>query len=96
MDIFNVHILFSKKIFVLGSRCKSNFECLMKDPNKPICGSDGMCRRGLLDYQNIGYGMYLRDILNLGWICRSDYDCRMKNPTKPICGLDGMCRRGLL
>ena len=68
----------------------------MKDPNKPICGSDGMCRRGLLDYQNIGYGMYLRDILNLGWICRSDYDCRMKNPTKPICGLDGMCRRGLL
>ena len=34
------------KIHIIG--CRTNQECLIEDPNKPICGSDGMCIRGLL------------------------------------------------
>ena len=35
---------------LLIAGCSTNYECLMKDPNKPICDG-GMCRIGLLYYQ---------------------------------------------
>ena len=34
-------------IKILISGCRTNQECLMKDHIKPICGSDGICVRGL-------------------------------------------------
>ena len=33
------------KTLILG--CRSNYECMMMNPNKPICDSDGMCVGGL-------------------------------------------------
>ena len=50
MDCNKVHI----------SGCRTNQECLIEDPNKPICGSDGMCRRGLfvmISKKCVGYGL---------------------------------------
>ena len=34
-------------LFILGWRCRSDQECQMQNRNKPICGSDGVCVRGL-------------------------------------------------
>ena len=34
-------------LFILGWRCRSDQECQMQNRNTPICGSDGVCVRGL-------------------------------------------------
>ena len=36
-----------RRIINNGWRCRSNYECRMKNPNKPNCDYYGICRRGL-------------------------------------------------
>ena len=78
---------------VLISGCRINYECLMKDPNKPICDG-GMCKIGLFYYQKVSWILteIYRKTLTLG--CRSNYECMMKNHNKPICGSNGNCISG--
>ena len=46
MGFFEGDIEAQRRIINSGWRCNSNYECRMKNPNKPICGH-GICRRGL-------------------------------------------------